>query len=182
MAAAKKKRTKKYRPSGQTRMQMLGKQVGVIDVAWAKRRNEFNDAKELAIREAAMGATLSFNSSWTDSDEFYPSNTERLMDLLLQHKEVVCGVLVSWHFDWEVLLTVYFTDQDGQKYEKFIREKFELLPMCTPAGQDEGPRKMIGVEEQIEGEYLQKILKTKNPNHVVESWGYMATITYFEEV
>jgi hypothetical protein len=180
-SAAKKKRTKKYRPSGQTKMQMLGKQVGAIDLAFAKRRQEVNDAKELAIREAAMGATLSFNSAWDDSSEFYPSNTERLMDLLLQHKEAVCGVLVSWHFDWDVLLTVYFVDQDGQKYEKFLREQFELLPMCTPAGQEEGPNKMLGIEELIEGEYLQKILKTRNPNHVVESWGYMATITYFED-
>jgi len=180
-AAAKKKRNKKYRLSGQTKMQMLSKQVGAIDVAFAKRRQEVNDQKELAIREAAMGATLSFNSSWDDSSEFYPSNTERLMDLLLQHKEAVCGVLVSWHFDWDVLLTVYFVDQDGQKYEKFLRQQFELLPMCTPAGQEEGPHKMLGVEELIEGEYLQKILKTQNPNHTVESWGYMATITYIEE-
>lgn len=158
---------------------MLGKQVGAIDVAFAKRRQELNDAKELAIREAAMGATLSFNSSWEDTSEFCPSNAEALVDLLLGNLDAVCGVLVSWHFDWDILLTVYFTDQDGEPYEKFIQDNIEMLPMCTPKGQNDGPDKMIGVEDLLEFDYLQRILKTANPNHKVESWGYMATITYF---
>jgi len=181
MAASKTKRQKKYRPSGRTKMQLLSRQVKVLDAAFEKRKAEANAHKELVIRQAAMGATLSFNSSWEDTSEFCPSNAEALVDLLLGNLDAVCGVLVSWHFDWDILLTVYFIDQDGQPYEKFIRDKIEMLPMCTPEGQEEGLDKMIGVEDLLEFDYLQRILKTANPNHKVESWGYMATITYFEE-
>lgn len=179
MAIAAKKRNKKYKPG--KRQSEYGALRLFFAVCESGHRQKMN-AKELEIRQAAMGATLSFNSSWDKDSEFYPSRHESLMGLLKGNVDETCWVLVRWHFDWEAVLTVYYRDQDGEAYEKFLRLKFEMIPMYTPDGQPDEPGKMLGVEDLLEKVYLKQIRKSGNPNHTEESWGYFATITFFEDM
>ena len=175
MASAAKPR-KKYKPAKhQTKVQLFSKSWGLLDLAFEAKARKDAENKELTIRTAFMGATLSFNSSWNE-EEFCPSNVEAAKAILKNCD--VENILVTWHFDWDVVLTVYCEDDYGKLYDQPINATFEMTPMCTPANQLEGPDKLIGVEDQIEGPLLAKAKGLCNPGHIKE-WGYMATITYF---
>jgi len=166
MGASKTKRQKKYRPSGKTKSQLLNSQLKAFDKSFELTKRRGLEKKELTIRTAALGATLSYSSEW-DGTEFYPSNCDKLMDLLLNNAEVVASVLESWHFDWSVLLTVYCDDGEGALYEKYLNLEFEIMPING------------GVADEIESIHLDIIKEKCNPNHII-SWGYMATITFFD--
>lgn len=176
MAATAKKRKKKYNPTKRkSKAQMLETSLRVFDKAFANERQRVLDEKELAIRQAAMGATLSFNSSWDDDSEFFPTKCVDLMNILGSDHVAACGVLVTWHFDWVVTLTVYCEDDYGKLYDQPVVQKYEMLPMYTPEGQTE----LIGVEDLIEGQLLDVAKSHCNPRHIKE-WGYVATITFFD--
>lgn len=119
MANAKKPRKKYKAKARPTRRHIADSGRAVISSLEDIKHRAMLEQKELAVREAFMGARLSYNSRWDDG-EFFPSEYERAQELLQNDCYAVQMVFVSWHFDWHVILTVYCQDDYGKFYDQVV--------------------------------------------------------------
>lgn len=140
----------------------------------AKPRKKYNQArsrahlkelqaqnKERRLRAALVGASLSYNSEWPTT-EYHPTGFEKAMEITGNNVDFVCAMAVSWPFNWEILLTVYCTDDYGKFYDQPVLIEAEHKPMSR-------------LEDYIEFVVLPEAKSRCNQRHI-KSWGYLATI------
>lgn len=116
---------------------------------------------EQRIRLALIGASLSYNSTWGNT-EYHPSGFDKAMALVNNDVDFICAAAVSWPFNWKILLTVYCTDDYGVFYDQPVVITAENKPMSR-------------LEGYIETEVLPMAKGLCNQRHI-QNWGYWAII------
>jgi hypothetical protein len=117
---------------------------------------------DFKIRKALKGVTVSYNSSWGESAEFYPTGMGRIIDLLKGDIDTACGTLAQIDIRWRVYITIYCVTQDGEDYVC-------LLPVINKVCQ------MLRLEDEIEQIIIPAALKTLNPAHI-KDFGYWGEV------
>lgn len=127
----------------------------------AKRRARLARIAISDMRQALIGATLSYNSTWGADEPMHPSNYENAKKLAKGNGDLVAQILETWEFDWEALLTVYCTGT--QQYDQPAMIKIHA-------------HTAVEMAKKIEQDLLPTIKARCNHAQVVE-WGFMATVT-----
>lgn len=127
----------------------------------AKRKARLERIAIGDMRQALMGTTLSYNSTWGELEAMYPSNFDKALKLTKGNGELLFQILETWEFDWDGLLTIYCTG--SKKYDQ-------------PAEIKISAHTAIEMGKQMELHALPKVKAACNHQQVVE-WGFMATIT-----
>ena len=115
---------------------------------------------ESALREALVGASLSWNSTW-DNTEFHPTGFEKAMKVSDNNVDFICKTVVTWQFHWHIVVTIWAQDKNGKKFEQPLEFEEESS--------------MFDLEDFIEGEVLQEGKAACRGKEILE-WGYVAKI------
>jgi len=127
----------------------------------AKRKARLERIAIGEMRQALMGTTLSYNSTWGEFEAMYPSGFEKAKKLAKGNGELVAQIIETWEFDWDALLTVYCSGT--KQYDQ-------------PATIKISAHTAIEMAKQMELAALPRVKAACNHQQVVE-WGFMATIT-----